>query len=49
MLLLFCLMQLACACTPHEVRCTGRLEPINASTLAKGAPGKGVASVVRTP
>jgi hypothetical protein len=32
--LLVCLAQLACACTPHEVRCDGSLEPINASVAA---------------
>jgi hypothetical protein len=36
-LLLFCLAQLACACTPHEVRCDGRLEPINESAATTGA------------
>lgn len=27
--LLFCLSAIVCACTPHEVRCEGHLEPIN--------------------
>jgi hypothetical protein len=37
MLLLVCLVQLACACTPHEVRCDGRLERINAAATSRGA------------
>jgi len=45
MLLLICLAQLSSACTPHEVRCDGRLEPINASVPATGvAPGTAAAS-----
>jgi hypothetical protein len=32
MLLLVCLVELACACTPHGVRCSGPLEPVNTST-----------------
>lgn len=35
-LLLICLAQLTCACTPHEVRCDGRLEPINTSRAETG-------------
>ena len=35
--LLVCLAQLACACTPHEVRCDGSLEPINASAAGTSA------------
>jgi len=35
--LLVCLVQLACACTPHEVRCDGALEPINAFAGKPGA------------
>jgi len=38
MLLLVCLLQLGCACTPHGVRCDGRLEPIN--TAAASHPGR---------
>jgi hypothetical protein len=30
-LLYICLAALLSACTPHEVRCEGRLEPINAA------------------
>lgn len=48
-LFLLCLAQLACACTPHEVRCGGRLEPINASAVTNGASGNVAASVGRTP
>ncbi len=33
---LVCLVQLACACTPPEVRCDGRLEPINAAAASHG-------------
>lgn len=35
--MLFCLAELACACTPHEVRCDGRLEPINVSAATSPA------------
>lgn len=35
-LLFICLAQLTCACTPHEVRCDGRLEPINTSRAETG-------------
>jgi hypothetical protein len=34
-LLLVCLAQLACACTPHEVRCDGRLESINSPAVSR--------------
>jgi hypothetical protein len=45
MLLLACLTQLVCACSPHEVRCDGRLEPINASVPAtKATPGTAASS-----
>lgn len=45
MLLLACLVLLACACTPHEVRCDGRLEPINRSARMPGdGPGAGTGS-----
>lgn len=47
-LLLVCLIQLACACTPHEVRCSGRLEPVNAST-ATNASSKAGGSVAGIP
>jgi hypothetical protein len=36
-LLLLCALTFVCACTPHEVRCEGRLEPINPSA-ATGKP-----------
>ena len=39
--LLVCLAHLACACTPHEVRCGGPLEPINASAAKPGAVARG--------
>ena len=35
--LLICLAQLASGCTPHGVRCDGRLEPINASAATPAA------------
>jgi hypothetical protein len=34
---LICLAQLACACTPHEVRCDGHLKRINAGAATPGA------------
>ena len=36
--LLTCVVALACACTPHEVRCDGHLQPINATAEADAAP-----------
>ena len=36
-LLLVCLAQLVCGCTPHTVRCDGHLERINASAVTPGA------------
>ena len=35
-LLLFWVVVLACACTPHEVRCDGRLKPINGAAASGG-------------
>jgi hypothetical protein len=35
-LLFICLAALVSACTPHEVRCEGRLEPINAPAGTAG-------------
>ena len=43
-LLLVCLAQLACACTPHDVRCNGRLEPINAVAASRTSAGTGADS-----
>ncbi|HLY52984.1 MAG TPA: hypothetical protein VKQ31_08255 [Steroidobacteraceae bacterium] len=48
-LLLVCLIQLACACTPHEVRCSGRLEPINAAAATTGAAGEATRRVAGIP
>jgi hypothetical protein len=49
-LVLFCLAQFACACTPHEVRCDGRLEPINASVpTTRAASGTAAGSVSGVP
>jgi hypothetical protein len=44
-LLLAWLTSLLLGCTPHEVRCDGRLEPINASAATPGAAlvGRGAA------
>ncbi len=36
-LLLLSVVVLVCACTPHEVRCGGRLEPINVPEPPGGA------------
>ncbi|HVP34589.1 MAG TPA: hypothetical protein VMT09_13155 [Steroidobacteraceae bacterium] len=39
-LLLVLLAQLTCACTPHEIRCDGHLERINAdATMPDAAAG----------
>ena len=35
-LLLIGLASLVCACTPHEVRCESRLEPINVPAPTAG-------------
>jgi len=38
-ILLMCAAALACGCTPPQVRCDGRLRPINApAATALGAP-----------
>ena len=31
---LLCVLLLLCGCTPHEVRCDGRLEPVNVPSAA---------------
>jgi hypothetical protein len=49
-LLLLGLAGLVCGCTPHEVRCDGRLEPINVSTPAPpAAPAPGAGSLPGVP
>ena len=49
-LLLLGLAGLVCGCTPHEVRCDGRLEPINVSTPAPpAAPASGAGSLPGVP
>lgn len=40
-LLLVCLAQLVCGCTPHALRCDGHLEPINAAAATAGAAATG--------
>lgn len=36
-LLVLCVVTLVCGCTPHEVRCGGRLDAINARATSQGA------------
>ena len=48
-LMLFCLAQLACACTPQEVRCDGRLEPINISAATPPAAPASADSLAGVP
>jgi len=44
-LCLLCLAAFTAACTPHVVRCDGRLEPINTTTSVPSTPTHAAADV----